>query len=685
MRRASASSGRALAEGLAAIHECGLIHRDLKPSNVILADDGPRIIDFGIAKGADATVLTGSSVVVGTLRYMSPEQLQGQELTPQADVFALGTVLAYAAIGRDPFEAPAMPAVITRILTGPPDLDPLSGDLRDIIAACLAKDPAARPTPADLLVRFTRPAPHDPTVVAAPTPAPAAVPVPVPEPVSAWDPEAAVPAPDPVPAATPVPVPEPVPAAEPGPTPEAVPSPEPQPAEANGPAPAAAQEPSLADTVNVSPIFLPDRTDPPAAPAQQPTAPAGRSAALVSVSPRPAAPAEAPLRSVGLPARRRPRRRMGLIAAGTAATILAAIGIVTLVNRPAPRSSAAGTPPAASSAASPPPASTLTAVGKLTATLTDPVVGLSSVESVAFAPDGMLATGDQNGSTYLWNTVTGKLTATLTDPSKGPQVNSVAFGTDGILATGDDNGNTYLWNTVTGKLIATLTDPTDPATGVYGVLSVAFGPGDILATGDRDGSAYLWNTATGKLTATLADPTRPYVDSVAFGPGDTLATADIVGRTYLWNAATGKLTATLTDPADQGVGSVAFGSDGILAAGVGYNGNGSSKDIDNTNLWDIASGKLIATLTDPTSGPYGVQSVAFGSDGILATGDDNGNTYLWNTTTGKVIATLTDPGNVNPGAVGNGGAVAFGPGGILATSGPNGHTYLWHITDGSGR
>ena len=153
--------GAALAEGLAAIHECGLIHRDLKPGNVILAEDGPRIIDFGIAKGADATALTGSSAVIGTLRYMSPEQLNGQELTPQSDVFALGTVLAYAATGHDPFQAPTIPGVITRILSGPPDLDPLSGELRGIIADCLAKDPSSRPSPGDLLARFSRPAPHE--------------------------------------------------------------------------------------------------------------------------------------------------------------------------------------------------------------------------------------------------------------------------------------------------------------------------------------------------------------------------------------------------------------------------------------------------------------------------------------------------------------------------------------------
>jgi serine/threonine protein kinase len=140
-----------LAEGLAAIHACGLIHRDLKPSNVILADDGPRVIDFGIAKDVDATGLTGSGAVIGTVRYMSPEQLRGQRLTPRSDVFALGAIVAYAATGDYPFEAPDIQAVITRILQDPPSLGPLTGDLRDIIAGCLAKQPGSRPSPADLL------------------------------------------------------------------------------------------------------------------------------------------------------------------------------------------------------------------------------------------------------------------------------------------------------------------------------------------------------------------------------------------------------------------------------------------------------------------------------------------------------------------------------------------------------
>jgi serine/threonine protein kinase len=168
--------GAALAEGLAAIHGCGLIHRDLKPSNVILADDGPRIIDFGIAKGTDTTALTSSQVIIGTLRYMSPEQLRGRKLTPASDIFALGTVLAHAATGHDPFDEQDI-AVVSQILNDPPDLSPLTGHLRDIISACLAKDPGERPGTAGLLARLNHPR-------AASEPARDATPEPVPEQVT---------------------------------------------------------------------------------------------------------------------------------------------------------------------------------------------------------------------------------------------------------------------------------------------------------------------------------------------------------------------------------------------------------------------------------------------------------------------------------------------------------------------
>jgi serine/threonine protein kinase len=146
--------GAGLAEGVAAIHASGIIHRDLKPSNIILAYDGPRIIDFGMAEDAEASAPAEFQAVIGNPRYMSPEQLKSQPVTPQSDVFALGAILVYAATGHDAFAGPGIPSVINRIVSGPPDLSPLTGDLRDIISACLAKDPGSRPSPGELLARL---------------------------------------------------------------------------------------------------------------------------------------------------------------------------------------------------------------------------------------------------------------------------------------------------------------------------------------------------------------------------------------------------------------------------------------------------------------------------------------------------------------------------------------------------
>lgn len=137
--------GAGLVAGLSAIHACGLIHRDLKPANVILAGDGPRIIDFGLARTMTATSLTATGLVIGTIGYMSPEQVGGAQVDARSDVFSLGGILAYAATGRGPFDAATMPATAARIVGGPPSLDGVGGPLREIIEGCLAKDPAARP------------------------------------------------------------------------------------------------------------------------------------------------------------------------------------------------------------------------------------------------------------------------------------------------------------------------------------------------------------------------------------------------------------------------------------------------------------------------------------------------------------------------------------------------------------
>ncbi|MFL9657230.1 serine/threonine-protein kinase [Streptomyces sp. PB17] len=141
-----------LAEGLDAIHRCGLVHRDLKPGNVVVAADGPRVIDFGIARALEASSHTVSGVVAGTPAYMSPEQARGDRgIGPASDVFALGSVLAFAATGRAPFGDGHPAAMLYRIVQEEPDLAPVDHELRGLVAACLAKDPDARPTAAGLL------------------------------------------------------------------------------------------------------------------------------------------------------------------------------------------------------------------------------------------------------------------------------------------------------------------------------------------------------------------------------------------------------------------------------------------------------------------------------------------------------------------------------------------------------
>ncbi|MFI1811253.1 serine/threonine-protein kinase [Streptomyces sp. NPDC020422] len=155
-----ADSVRTLAAGIARalvhVHAAGLVHRDLKPSNVLLTVDGPKIIDFGIARAVDTVTdggLTSTGAVVGSPGFMSPEQVRGEKLTPASDVFCLGSVLAYAATGRSPFGGAdsGVHATMFRIAHDEPDLTDLAPELSGLIRACLTKDPAGRPSAAELV------------------------------------------------------------------------------------------------------------------------------------------------------------------------------------------------------------------------------------------------------------------------------------------------------------------------------------------------------------------------------------------------------------------------------------------------------------------------------------------------------------------------------------------------------
>ena len=140
-----------LAEGLCAVHAAGVIHRDLKPANVLLAEDGPRLIDFGISQAADFAQITSPTTVLGTPGFIAPELIQGDSVGPSSDIFTMGAVLAFAATGELPFGAGPADARTLRVLYQAPDLDNVPADLRPLLERCMAKDPAERPTAGEFL------------------------------------------------------------------------------------------------------------------------------------------------------------------------------------------------------------------------------------------------------------------------------------------------------------------------------------------------------------------------------------------------------------------------------------------------------------------------------------------------------------------------------------------------------
>jgi hypothetical protein len=567
-----------LAEGLAGIHAAGVIHRDLKPSNVLLADDGPRIIDFGVSRAAEASSLTRSGLVVGSPGYMSPEQAEGRAVGPASDIFSLGAVLVFAASGDGPFGTGTIPALLYRIVHGEPDLDRLPPKLRSLAARCLAKDPSARPGTAEILAlvcqgHLTGPRsghsavaqlarrPAGLTAVARPGPGPAA----------------------PTTGAAPVLPPAANTITRTAPALAAA-------------SPLAAAAPSPGQATDGLPAKNPRR---------------GRRALILGGAAVLVVAAVATAVGAFLPAAG--SSRIHYVRAATLE--VPGFGVGAVAFSPGGRTIATAAQFAKIFLWS---LSTDTRI----ATLTDPAS--KGVNSVAFSPGGRtLAVGDNNGRTYLWSLATDTRIATLTDPaSLGAW--SVAFSPGGrTLAVGDENGRTYLWSLATDTRIATLTDPASK-----GAWSVAFSPGGrTLAVGDDNGRTYLWSLATDTRIATLTDPNSEGVDSVAFGDGGRiLATGDYNGRTYLWSLATDTRIATLADPASKGVNSVAFSpGDRILATGDGN---------DRTYLWSLATDTRIATLAIPVAegspeSTEGVIAVAFSPSGILATGGFLSGTYLW--------------------------------------------------------
>ncbi|CAM5480752.1 serine/threonine-protein kinase [Streptomyces avidinii] len=196
-----------VAEALQAIHAAGIVHRDMKPSNVLLAADGPRVIDFGISLASDTTAHTTTGATIGTPQYMAPEQASAGEVTAAADVFALGQTAAYAALGEPLYGTGPSALVLYRIVHSEPDLTRLPQELRPLIARCLAADPQERATPAEIVAACRQLMGEDLDADSGP---------------ALWrevtGPEPTVPEPEPEPVPDPEPTPEPI-SQEPAPAP----------------------------------------------------------------------------------------------------------------------------------------------------------------------------------------------------------------------------------------------------------------------------------------------------------------------------------------------------------------------------------------------------------------------------------------------------------------------------------
>jgi serine/threonine protein kinase len=707
--------GAGLAEGLAAIHACGLVHRDLKPSNVILADDGPRIIDFGIARAAEASPMTTAGMVVGTYSYMSPEQLRGEVAGPASDVFALGCTLAFASTARLTFGDDSLVTVVYRITTEPPDLSGLTEErgFRQLISECLAKNPADRPSLATILERLAetgsaaeayldesanpaidhyRPAGYrqpaepvagyrQPAEPAEPAgyryPAKSADDTPAPKSV----PHVAAETAPPVVAAGAAPH---VAAAEPPPypyTPPAEPSPYPytppmQPASGRAGFPSGGGvgldsgrvgEPSSPESMYepTQAVRTGDRTAPGPGSDQQHTGPDR------TIRDQRPAWETGPAAEPGGRGRAGGRRRTVLVIAGIAVLVIGGIvGVLLSSGSPksshpmATQSSAHGTGhPSAHSSGNPSPAAAPT---QPEVSLHDP--GGRNVFGDVFSSETVLATGDSAGISYLWNVATGGLIASLKDPNSNG-VNSIAFNpTSNSYAMADANGNIYLWSASSNKITATLSN------GSRDDDRVAISPdGGRVAVGSNDGSTYLWDVAGGKANSTSTnsfhDPGGKNVYGVAFSPdGNLLAAGDTDGSTYLWNVATGQLTATLKDPGSQGLYDIAFSPNGNLLA-VSDVVSGTTAGV--VYLWDLATGKLVRSLESFYNSEFA--DIAFTPDGrFLAAGDTIGNVSFWNVATGKYLDTLSDP--LGKAIIG----VAFSPSGnLLASTDTAGDAYIW--------
>jgi outer membrane protein assembly factor BamB len=653
-----------LAEALHVIHDGGVVHRDLKPANVLLADDGPRVIDFGIARALDGTEVTVAGGVIGTPSFMSPEQAQGQPTGSASDIFSLGSVVYFAATGTGPFGSGNHAVLIYRIVHTEPNLDSLPPEVRDLAAACLAKDPAMRPDPAGLAASLMGALPPE-------NAPPAFWPAPVALLIADYQAQFAAR----------------LMAAEPL-SPEAL-------TVAVAPA---IPSPPVAPAIPSPPVAL-ATAPPPVAP----VAPAAPPPIAPAAPPRPAtedAPTSAGVARPGqtepvLPGMARRRALAALAGAATAGLVVAGWELT----RPRPSAAAntaastAGNPAAQRRASSARPGT------KLWSFETNGKVG-----SVAVA-DGVAYVGTSQQAVYALDALTGRLlwrhlmdSGKTTSLAVADGVVTAANGYNGVQPAGFIGG-VYGLDAGTGKLLWNV-----DAQGVDGL----FATGDVVyaATSVKSittGGITALSTGTGELLWTFNFPTSVDIQAGVTLADDVVYTTTTLGEIFALSAGTGNVLWRVASPAITFKTGPAV-SNGVLFASSAHDTQDNSNPVlyalnartghvlwqhplgaalntapvsngaglvfadivRNTTSHSLGAGEMIAL--NATTGQQlwqvpiagALYDITPGTGNVVYTGSANGVLGAWQADTGNQLWSYQASGAVNSGLVVNDGIAYFG-------------------------
>lgn len=602
-----------LAAGLAAalteIHRAQLIHRDLKPSNVLLAADGPRVIDFGIARATDSeggTEITHTGWLVGSPAFMSPEQAESRELTPASDVFALGAVLAQASTGRSPFTGTSTPQTLYNVVHTEPDLDGIPRELRELVGHCLAKEPERRPTPARILERLGGLTPTE-------RPWPAAVH----DLIDAQHREVA----------------------------RVLGLPE------DGAVLVESETQTLIRTAVVTDV-RPEAGEKATAPlrdgsvppdpgvADLPTETAAPSAGPPAEPVTPA-PATAPDGQPDHPAAPRKATRRALLLGGLG---LGATAAVSLFARDRLSANAGDGPPSTSPSASASASrsgSPSTSPGTTSSRFTVSEGWGSILRAAEFSPDGeLIAVGDLDGGVALVRSTTLETARVLSSPGESGVDNStsdVKFQPGGkLLASVDDHATISLWDVASGKRSDSLQGHKNQKQDNYTDTLAFSGDGRLLAYGANT-TVTVWDVAARERIATFVDPvghTRNVDDgvlgSITFTrDGRTVIGSTTTGKLRFWDLDRGSLVATVQKA--QPLFGAQLSPDGGILAAIGDSA---------VHLWNPESREEIETLS--FNGQL-ISTLGFSRDGAhLAAADRGGVVQIWSTDTWNPVRNTED-------------------------------------------